>query len=76
MIHTTSQTQKLFNVDFDDFGDSYIEDSTPDRLKEVFSKITQVYIPFPTYRCIFTHLQQVTFENIMAIEEMAHNVHF
>lgn len=42
MIHTSPATQKLFQQDFDDYGDSYSEDTTPERLKDVFSKITVV----------------------------------
>ena len=45
MIHTTPKTQRLFNVDFDDYGDSYIEDTTPDRLKDVFAKLKKVVYP-------------------------------
>lgn len=39
MIHTSPATQKVFQQDFDDYGDSYSEDTTSERLKDVFSKI-------------------------------------
>ena len=32
------------------------------------------YLPFPTYRCLLTTLQQKTFENIVAKGEIAHNI--
>ena len=43
MIHTSPATQKLFQQDFDDYGDSFSEDTTPERLQDVFSKITVVW---------------------------------
>ena len=42
MIHTSPATHKMFQQDFDDFGDSYSEDTVPERLKDVFSKINVV----------------------------------
>lgn len=42
MIHTSPKTQKSFQQDYDDYGDSYTEDTTTDQLKSVFERITQV----------------------------------
>ena len=32
--------------------------------------------PFPVCRCILTHLQKTTFENVVTKEEIAHNEQF
>ena len=53
MIHTSPATQKLFQQDFDDYGDSFSEDTTPERLKDVFSKITVVCMYFCTQRKLY-----------------------
>lgn len=36
MIHTSPKTQKAFHLEYDDYGDSYSEDTTVDQLKTVF----------------------------------------
>ena len=39
MIHTSPKTQKSFQVDYDEYGDSYTEDTTAEQLKDVFERI-------------------------------------
>ena len=39
MINVSEKTQKLFQQDFDEYGDSYVEETTPERLAEVLAKI-------------------------------------
>ncbi|XP_052777625.1 DNA ligase 4-like [Mya arenaria] len=39
MVHATGATKRLFDRDYDDFGDSYVEDTTPERLQSVMAKI-------------------------------------
>lgn len=42
MIHTSPKTQKSFQVDYDQFGDSYTEDTTAEQLKNVFDRVNKV----------------------------------
>lgn len=42
MISTTTATQKLFQKDFDEFGDSFVEDTTPERIKDILTEINLV----------------------------------
>ncbi|XP_076100664.1 DNA ligase 4-like isoform X2 [Mytilus galloprovincialis] len=41
MIHTSPKTQKSFQVDYDQFGDSYTEDTTAEQLKNVFDRVNK-----------------------------------
>lgn len=42
MIHTSPKTQKSFQVDYDQFGDSFTEDTTAEQLKNVFDRVNKV----------------------------------
>jgi len=42
MIHATVETQHSFDLDFDHHGDSYVEVTTPERLKDIMEKIDMV----------------------------------
>ncbi|XP_060566406.1 DNA ligase 4-like [Ruditapes philippinarum] len=41
MINVSEKTQKLFQQDFDEYGDSYVEETTPERLAQVLAKIQE-----------------------------------
>ena len=43
MIYTTPKTLSCFRVDFDRYGDSYLEDTSKEKLAELFSTMTDVY---------------------------------
>lgn len=41
MIHTSPKTEKSFQKDYDEYGDSYTEDTTAEQLQTVFERMTQ-----------------------------------
>lgn len=42
MVNATEKTQLLFQQDFDEYGDSYIEETAPEKLAQVLDKIQPV----------------------------------
>lgn len=42
MIHTSAKTQMALKKDYDEFGDSYMQDTTPDQLKYTFQHMDNV----------------------------------
>lgn len=42
MIHTSAKTQMALKKDYDEFGDSYMQDTTPDQLKYTFQHMNNV----------------------------------
>ena len=49
MISAKAATQKLFQKDFDEYGDSYVKDITPDRIQQIMDGIKVV--SFLLYAC-------------------------
>ena len=39
MLHITPETQKLFSMDYDRYGDSYYDDTDEQKLKGVFQAV-------------------------------------
>lgn len=42
MIHTSAKTQLALKKDYDQFGDSYMQDTTPDQLQYTFQHMDNV----------------------------------
>ena len=42
MLHARKETEKKFAGSYDQHGDSYFEDTTPEQLKKVFKKIDEM----------------------------------
>lgn len=48
MIHTSAKTQMALKKDYDEFGDSYMQDTTPDQLKYTFQHMDNSEISIST----------------------------
>ena len=47
MIFTSDKTREMFSIDYDRYGDSYVDDVTEDELKRIFKNISiEVNISF------------------------------
>ena len=40
MIFTSDKTKEMFSVDYDKYGDSYVDDVSEDELKRIFKNIS------------------------------------
>ena len=82
MIHTSAKTLTSLKKDYDEFGDSYTQDTSPEQLKYTFQHMENVGVEtsesYPFLQCalftewLWVHVQYVFFFTIKVLGISVH----